>query len=280
MDTENIAGSTEKASGPELICPVCSALLAVDEKRAHCPSGHSFDRAKEGYLNLLLANQKGSNDPGDDRESVAARRAFLSSGHYDFLVEALRPHVAEGGALLDAGCGEGHFLGSLASAPSVGIDISRSAVRLAARSNPGHTWLVANVARRIPVADAACDIILSVMAPRNAAEFHRILRPGGSLVCVIPGPDHLGQLTSLLMDHDPNQSAKPKALADSLSPHFSPTEEARVSQSIHADQPTINRLITMTPLRWKSRKEALAEAAAIESLEVTTDFRILRFGRT
>ena len=276
--TKPQAQSSAPDQTPSLLCPVCSQPLDTADKQAVCGNRHSFDRAKEGYFNLLLANQKGSSDPGDDRESIAARRAFLSSGHYNFLLDALLAKLPpESPTILDAGCGEGHFLGHLAITDSFGVDISRSGVRLASRAHKNHIWAVANIARQIPLTDSSCDIILSVMAPRNAAEFHRILKPSGSLLAVIPGPDHLTQLTAKLMDHDPNQSSKPRLLIDDLAPHFTMTDESRVTNEITADQPTIANLITMTPLRWKSRKESLAEVADLETLTITADFRILIF---
>lgn len=271
--------SSEATTSSDLLCPVCGDRLVVKEKVARCSKGHAFDRAREGYFNLLLANQKGSNDPGDDRESVNARRNFLSAGHYGFLVETLRSSLPDHtyATILDVGCGEGHFLDQISPAVGFGVDISRSGIRLAARDHKRYTWAVANIARQIPLANDSCDIILSILAPRNAEEFSRILRPDGVLVAVIPGPDHLKQLTSMLMDHDPNQSSKPRALIDDLSPQFQLADETRVSSEITADQSTITNLITMTPLRWKSRKESLAETATLGHLEITADFRILTF---
>jgi 23S rRNA (guanine745-N1)-methyltransferase len=273
--------SSEPGHAVSLLCPVCSDPLTTDAKQAICSNRHTFDRAKEGYFNLLLANQKGSNDPGDDRESITARRAFLSAGHYDFLRDGIRSIVsAETQTILDAGCGEGYFLSQIAPGPGYGVDISRSGVRLAARTHKSYTWAVANIARQIPISDNSCDVILSVMAPRNTAEFHRILTPSGLLIAVIPGPDHLNQLTSKLMDHDPNQSSKPRLLLEDLSPQFEFTDETRVSHDIIADQDTISNLITMTPLRWKSRKQSLTEVADLKSLTITADFRILTLSAT
>tara|TARA_B100000700_G_scaffold165090_1_gene182515 strand:+ start:602 stop:1351 length:750 start_codon:yes stop_codon:yes gene_type:complete len=245
-------------------------------RRAFCKDGHSFDQAKEGYFNLLLANQKGSLDPGDDRESVNARRDFLSAGHYDFLSDGIRPYISSDATLLDAGCGEGHFLNAIAPGPSYGIDISRSAIRLAAHSNRDHTWCVANLARRIPLADHSCTTIVSILSPRNNDEFRRILRPDGLLICVIPGPNHLTELTSRLMANPSNAESKPSSLLHDL-PAFRLLEQESVTREFPADHSAIQNLIAMTPLRWKSRRQSLAEVDSLSNLDITADVTLLTF---
>ena len=126
-------------------CPLCERPLRREEGAYRCPSGHSFDLAREGYTHLLPANRKHSAAPGDDREMAAARRDFLSCGYYSPLLNTLCseivPRCGEFPALLDSGCGEGyytagiyHALQAAGTQPRMaGIDISQFILRSAAR---------------------------------------------------------------------------------------------------------------------------------------------------
>ncbi|MDQ0633900.1 23S rRNA (guanine745-N1)-methyltransferase [Arthrobacter pascens] len=220
-----------------LLCPVCRAPLSFAESAPsvarpalRCWSGHSFDAAKQGYFNLLVG--KGTVFEADTSDMVAARSAFLQRGHYLPLAEAVAGAVApvlHGGAptVLDSGTGTGHYLRVLldrldadaASVTAVGLDISKYALRRAARLNPEAINLACDVWQPLPVADAAVDAVTVIFAPRNAAEFARVLRPDGRLVIVTPRPGHLaslaGQTGMLGIGSD-----KDDRLADSMSHHF------------------------------------------------------------
>ncbi len=182
-----------------LLCPVrgCGEPLARGTRALTCPRGHSFDRARSGYCNLLQPQDRRSKEPGDPKEAVLARRRFLDSGHGELLLGALReivPVVPDRLAVLDLGCGEGFYLGTLAGERPIegyGLDISTTAVDLAARRYPDVCWLVANADRVLPFAEASCDLVLSLTARRNAPEVRRVLRPDGHLIVAVPGQDDL-----------------------------------------------------------------------------------------
>jgi 23S rRNA (guanine745-N1)-methyltransferase len=181
---------------PQLLCSVrtCHLPLAREERRVVCPRGHSFDVARSGYINLLQPQERRSRTPGDSIEAVAARRRFLDRGHAEPLLNAIRamlaPHPGEG-SVLDAGCGDGYYLGSLARGGS-GIDISTAAIDLAAKRYPGREWIVANADRFVPYADASFDLILSITGRMNAPEFRRVGR--GFLLVAVAAPDDLIEL--------------------------------------------------------------------------------------
>ena len=238
---------------PYLTCPACAAALSLAGSSIRCPAGHSFDIARQGYVNLLA----GAERPGtaDTPAMVAARADYLSAGHYAPLTEALSrtvtaalppstvasgvgPAVAPavvpdagpaGAVVLDAGAGTGHYLAAVldslsapaGTAPAVGValDISKHALRRAARAHPRIGAAVADLWRPLPVRSGTVDVVLNVFAPRNAAEFHRVLRPGGALVVVTPAPEHLAELVGplglLAVD-----AGKGDRLAASLGPHF------------------------------------------------------------
>ena len=223
---------------PPLVCPVCRNTLsplpgdsaASPRIRALvCSEGHSFDAAKQGYFNLLVG--KGTSFEADTPDMVAARTAFLDAGHYRPLADAVAAAATPAlqgpePAVLDSGTGTGHYLRAILDLPrgdappaAVGLDISKFALRRAARLNPEAVNMVCDIWQPLPVADASMDVVTVVFAPRNAAEFSRVLRPGGRLVVVTPRPGHLQDIASQtgMLGIEP---AKEERLAESLAGHF------------------------------------------------------------
>jgi 23S rRNA (guanine745-N1)-methyltransferase len=184
-----------------LLCTVrdCRRPLERDGNRLHCAAGHSFDVARSGYINLLQPQDRRSKNPGDSPAAVAARRRLHDRG----VTAPLLAGIAELAALssedvvLDAGCGDGFYLGNLADASGCrahGTDISIAAVDAAARRYSGCEWVVSNADRFVPYSDGAFSAILSITARMNAPEFRRTLRPDGRLLIALPSPDDLIEL--------------------------------------------------------------------------------------
>ena len=175
------------------VCPICSAPLTREEHSYRCPAGHSYDIAREGYVHLLPANKKHSANPGDDREMVAARTRFLDGGWYaplqDALCRLVLAHTGNCPAVLDAGCGEGYYTNGIFStlqnagkSPHVaGVDLSKLALRKAARRTPGAEFAVASV-YHLPVADRSIDLLVDCFAPLALEEYRRVLKPGGPTI--------------------------------------------------------------------------------------------------
>ena len=178
---------------PQLLCTVrdCHQPLQREERRVVCPRGHSFDVARSGYINLLQPQERRSKTPGDSAEAAAARRRFLGRGHAEPLLNAIRSMIPTAATVLDAGCGDGYYLGSLADR-GCGVDISTAAIDLAARRYPDHEWIVANADRFIPYADASFDLILSITGRMNPDEFRRVGRK--FLLVALAAPDDLIEL--------------------------------------------------------------------------------------
>ena len=164
----------------ELICPICGETLCREDRQYRCEKRHSFDIARQGYVNLLPVQQKRSLHPGDTREQVLSRRTFLDAGYYSPIAETLCETALELGAtgpILDIGCGEGYYSARLAAALGTeltGLDISKEAVRRAAAKYKNALWLCGTAAH-LPVASGSAGIVTSLFALTMPGEFNRVL---------------------------------------------------------------------------------------------------------
>jgi 23S rRNA (guanine745-N1)-methyltransferase len=184
-----------------LVCPVrnCRLPLTRDGQRLLCERGHSFDVARSGYINLLQPQDRRSNQPGDTIAAVRARRRLHDRGVSRPLLDAIAEILAASGddVVLDAGCGDGFYLGSLfcqTGCSAHGVDISVPAIEAAARRYPECEWIVANADRFVPYAERFFSIVMSITARMNPHEFRRVLRDDGRLLIALPAPDDLIEL--------------------------------------------------------------------------------------
>jgi 23S rRNA (guanine745-N1)-methyltransferase len=184
-----------------LLCTVrnCHMALVREERRLHCPRGHSFDIARSGYINLLQPQERRSKEPGDTAAAAAGRRRLHDRGLTEPVLHAIAEIMvaSPSDSVLDAGCGDGFYLGILARQigfDAHGVDISIPAIDAAARRYPGCEWIVANADRFVPYADRSFSIVLSITARMNAGEFRRVLRDDGRLLVVVPAPEDLIEL--------------------------------------------------------------------------------------
>ncbi|KUJ81538.1 methyltransferase domain-containing protein [Microbulbifer flavimaris] len=258
-------------------CPICRLPLECRDESWHCGNGHLFDRAREGYVNLLPVQRKHSKEPGDSADMLRARRHFLEAGHYRPLVEAIAALLPfeSGRQLLDVGCGEGYYTRQLCAAgwPAdalAGVDIAKAGVRMAAKSQPGSQYVVAGNFD-LPVAEDSVDHILRVFAPGDAEELSRVVNPGGSIVDVAPGPEHLWSLKGALY-REPRRHEPPKPLQG-----FVPEVELRCCFLFTLDGPeAITDFLSMTPFAWKGDPQARAELEQRERLRLEADFVVRR----
>ncbi len=180
-----------------LACPVCQDPLARYERALRCPAGHSFDIARQGYVNLAAQGAAA----GDDAAMVAARASFLDGGWFEPLTKALREAVADAvpGAVVDIGAGTGHHLAAaVGDRTGVAIDASAYAARRAARAHPRVSAVVADAWRRLPLRDGCAAVVMVVFAPRGGAEIARVLAPGGTVVVATASKAHLTELAAPL----------------------------------------------------------------------------------
>ncbi len=185
-----------------LICPVraCHLPLMREPGRVFCSKGHSFDVAKSGYLNLLQPQERRSKLPGDTAAAVTARRRLHDRGVTAPLRTAVLELAKPDGPVLDVGCGDGFYLGSIQDIEAHGVDISTPAIEAAVKRYPECEWVIANADRFIPYADQSFSTLLSITARMNAPEFQRVLRPDGRLLIAIPAPDDLIELRGRTRD--------------------------------------------------------------------------------
>ena len=253
-----------------LICPHCGNPLIREERRFVCEKNHSFDVAKQGYVNLLPVNQKHSKNPGDTRDMVAARRAYLDKGHYapiaEKVAELLSAVLPENPAVLDAGCGEGYYLTELmkhlGDGTCMGVDISKDAVRFAAGRNKKALWPTASAAR-LPVGDGALDGIMSMFALTVPEEFHRVLKPGGYFLEVTAGRGHLMGLKNLIYSEIIKKGDKGSRELPGFRLVKSEVLEFPLSLETNDE---IRQLLSMTPHFWRITKEGAKRAERAQSL--------------
>ena len=252
----------------QVLCPVCGEPLQTENAVWHCPGGHSFDVARQGYVNLLTVEQKHSRQPGDSKTMVAARREFLDSGIYQPIADTLCRIVAreKPASILDVGCGEGYYLGCLKKflpgSERWGLDISKEAVRRAAARDKTARWLTAT-AVRLPFPAESFDCLISMFALTAEQEYARVLRPGGSFVQVIAGENHLMALKNLIY---PEIIKKDKVLHPELD-GFSLVESETLCFSFTlTGNRQIENLLSMTPHFMRITKEGADRAAAAETL--------------
>lgn len=267
-------------------CPNCGSPLQRGLSAYTCPAGHSFDLAREGYVHLLPANRMHSKMPGDDKGMAAARAAFLSRDYYAPLRQALcelaLAYTGPAAAVLDCGCGEGYYTSAVFQAlrqdgrevRMAGTDISKAILRRAAKRERDMEFAVAS-SYHLPLADGCLDLLLDCFSPLAIEEFHRLLRPGGVFVYVVPSEKHLWELKQVLYDRP-----YPNEVKQTPYPGFSYLEIRHVEDVIHLPCPEdIQALFQMTPYYWKTPRAGAERLARLQELDVRISFDIHVFRR-
>ncbi|XID75145.1 putative RNA methyltransferase [Alkanindiges sp. WGS2144] len=259
----------------QIICPLCQSELVQQTTRWVCGNQHSFDVAKQGYVNLLPVQHKKSKSPGDTTEAVLARREFLQAGFYEPLRQLLMQEMAalQPGAVLDLGCGEGYYTRGMATVADqvVGLDIAKAAVQIAARRYPEMTWLVASGAR-LPIASTTLDVVSSFFSPLPVEEMARVLKPEGYVFMVTPAPQHLYEMRAALFEqvnlHEPDK------FLDILSPSFSLIKAQVLTYPLQLEQAALRQLIAMTPYAWKAKAERRQQLEQVDKLMTQASFQL------
>jgi 23S rRNA (guanine745-N1)-methyltransferase len=248
---------------PLLRCPHCRLSLADGDGVVTCPSGHSFDIARQGYLSLLPGDaQLGS---ADTAEQVAARERFLAAGYFDPLAHGLSEEARRvdppDGCVLDLGAGTGWYLARMLDAfpgrTGLALDLSRHALRRAARAHGRIGAAAADAWGPLPVRDAAVALALSVFAPRNGPELARVIEPGGALITVVPTGRHLGELVEPLEMLSVDER-KGERMAAKLDPWLGPPVETPLEWTFELDRTGVCDAVAMGPSATRVDPVALA----------------------
>ncbi|MFD9888840.1 putative RNA methyltransferase [Amycolatopsis sp. NPDC059027] len=260
-----------------LRCSVCGDPVGLADRTLRCAERHSFDLAKQGYVNLLHARIPAGT--ADTAPMVAARAAFLESGVYQPLAEVIAKLAARhagDGLIVDAGAGTGYYLAhALDAAPKaagLALDVSAIALRRAARAHERAGAAVWNLWEPWPVADEVASMVLNVFAPRNAQQFHRVLAPGGLLVVATPTAGHLRELGDLVLDVD---ERKDERLERSLREYFTRTSRIEVTNRVEFSPELVREVVDMGPTAHHLTDDRRARLEALSSpLDVTTSFAV------
>lgn len=266
-------------------CPLCHQPLAHNERQWRCDNNHQFDCAKEGYVNLLPVQHKGSRQPGDSREMMQARRCFLDAGYYQPLrdrVTALLEAKLEPQAqtLLDIGCGEGYYTAALAERLGIqhklqifGLDVSKTAIRSAAKRYPQVAFCVAS-SHRLPFGDHSLDAVLRIYAPCLPQELARTIKPAGYLLTVAPGPRHLLQLKELIYAQAQLHPENEEQL-----PGFQRLDQQRLAYPLTLPGEQAGNLLQMTPFAWRATPQVTEQLRAQSSFACEADFVLTLYQR-
>lgn len=262
-------------------CPLCGLPLARREKSYTCPNRHSFDRSAAGYVHLLPANKKHSRSPGDDKDMVAARSAFLDKGWYAPLRNALCQAVLEYAAplpspiIIDSGCGEGYYTSGLfqtlidaGHTPRIaGVDLSKIALRRAAKRLPEGEFAVSSV-YHLPLSDRCADMLINIFSPLAIDEFARVLRPSGRFFYAVPSARHLWSLKEILYQTPYENPVKQEDY-----PHFIWQGVKKIRDTINlTENADILALFGMTPYAWKTPREGIQRLSVLEHLQCEIGF--------
>jgi 23S rRNA (guanine745-N1)-methyltransferase len=269
-----------------LTCPVCGESLEREERVLRCPHRHAFDVAREGYVNLLVGRVGGT---GDTKEMLRARRHVLERGYYAPVADAINALVLdESGAgdgreaVLDAGCGEGYYIGRLRERAGgvvrcFGLDVAKEGVRLAAKRYLGVSFVVGDVAR-LPFAPASLRALLNIFAPRDTGEFTRVVALGGLLVTAIPEPSHLTELRQrfglLGIEAD-----KERHVIEQFQEGFTLAQASTVAYRVAMGAEDVRNLLLMTPNAWHRAQQGWERLDAGMTLSTTIAIRVLAFRR-
>lgn len=263
----------------DFACPKCKGVLTLLENTKRCPLGHSFDRARAGYYNLLLGVGGGTH--GDNVEMVEARRAFLSRGYYERLAlrlsEIVKAHTGALACVLDAGCGEGYYTDVVerslyerdGGSNLLAFDISRDAVKYAARRNKRISLAVAT-SYDMPVADSSVDTAYNAFSPLALDEVRRVLKKDGVFIMVYPGENHLFGLKSVIYK-TPYKNEHTDTAIDGLT--LLSYEELRYDIRLDTAE-DVRALFMMTPYAYRTGREDRERVLALSSLVTEAEFCI------
>lgn len=267
-----------------LACPLDGLALQLHDKSLKCPQGHSYDLARQGYVNLLAVQQKKSREPGDSKEMIDARKRFLNAGFYTPIATRLAQLSLDylpadtPASCLDAGCGEGYYLDFFyhhleqikrCDVHLTGLDISKVAIQGAVRRQQAITWVVGN-SQHAPVIASSMDMIWSVFGFHHLQGFKNMLAAYGKLIMVEAGAQHLIELRKIIYPHI--KPAPAKSLQEYEASGWSVLESANLTyQTAPLSNQQLADLLLMTPHLFRASQAGKEALAKLDNLVLTVD---------
>lgn len=258
-------------------CPICKGKVALNRQSLVCANNHSFDIAKQGYINYIMGKKQFKNY---SKESFENRKSILDKGYYSHILKNLVETIQsfpKCTSILDVGCGEGYYARNIVEATDkdvIAFDISKDSVQLAARNDTSHgvAWFVGDLSQ-LPIKDNTIDCLLNIFTPANYHEFNRVLRKGGYLIKVVLGANHLKEFRSLVQDQLRNKEFSNERVVDYFDERFSIISQQKVSKTFEISQEDVKIFAEMTPLFFNVDKESL-DLSSITELTVEAEILI------
>lgn len=265
-------------------CPLCKSTMKVVEKSLICIKNHTFDFAKQGYLNMLI---RSANSQYDKELFKARKEIIMESDLFALLHQKISEVIIENMdafegdmIIFDAGCGEGSHLQMILDKSDhvrikgIGLDISKEGIRMAASNYKEFIWLVGDLAN-IPLVDQSCQIILNILSPANYKEFKRILIPDGLVIKIVPRINYLKELRDRLFENKNKKTNKHDDIVSLFKQHFHLVNEFKLSYSMELTQKELINLVQMTPLTWNKSQKDIEQMIAQGISQITVDLAVL-----
>lgn len=269
-------------------CPICQSSMKVLELKSFiCSNHHTFDFAKQGYINFTTHPVK----VNYSKDLFEARRKLITETSFyepltEAVVEVILHYFSQTNdtlAILDTGCGEGSHLSMICNqirsdfskeVVGVGIDLSKEGIMVAAKNYSDQIWAVADLANT-PFKHSQFNVILNILSPSNYAEFNRLLKPNGVVIKISPQSGYLKELREHLFIEPEKHNYSNEEIVNRFNQSFQYVESSRVTYTVNLHQSAIQWLVTMTPLTWNANEEAIATFLKQESANITVDLDIL-----
>ena len=251
----------------KIICPICNLEMQKDEKRYFCPNNHSFDIAKEGYVNLAM--QK-TDDTGDTKEAMLARRAFLEKDYYAFLKNAINDYISTFNVerLTDLACGEGYYTKDLRAPYKIGVDLSKKGLKLAAKKDRSTTYILASIFHT-PIESFSQDMILTCFAPVAEKEIVRLLKDDAYFLLIRPASHHMFELKQAIYDIPYLNDEKILEIEG-----LKLVEEKNIEDHVTLNKDDMMNLFMMTPYFYKTSLKDKSKLDSIDTLDITFAFHM------
>lgn len=250
----------------EILCPICKEILNRKDKVYKCLNKHSFDIAKEGYLNLNLTSSKNT---GDEKNMIKARKAFLEKDYYLFLKEELNKIIIniKPNNLLDLACGEGYYTKDFPIKEKIGIDLSKEALKIASKEDKTTKYILKNIFD-VPLKNNSLDLIITIFAPLSK-EINRLLKDDGYFIMVKPDINHLYELKEVVYDKPYYNQIKDNKIDGLVL-----LDEIKIKETKILNNTDLNYLFKMTPYYHKTSQKDILKLEQVKELKVTFSFII------